>query len=48
MKNELDLKEKTHYDVINNKEIFAGFEDDIVLNCEGEPCNFCYKKIDDN
>ncbi|MCH4198838.1 hypothetical protein [Clostridium tyrobutyricum] len=44
MKNERNLKEKVYEDVINKKEIFASEEDEVVLNCEGQPCNFSYNK----
>ncbi|WP_446898617.1 hypothetical protein ACSVC9_01450 [Clostridium sp. LBM24168] len=46
MKDERDLKakERVHEDVINEKEIFATESDELVLNCDGEPCNFSYNK----
>ncbi|MEY7999168.1 hypothetical protein AB8U03_02970 [Clostridium sp. Mt-5] len=43
-KKELKLEERSNEDVINNKIIFATEEDEIVLNCEGQPCNFTYNK----
>lgn len=50
MKNEKELKleERIYEDVINKQEIFAANEDDVVLNCDGEPCNFCYSKGREN
>lgn len=46
MKNEenLQLEERIYEDVINKKEIFATNEDEVVLNCDGEPCNFSYHR----
>lgn len=45
---ELKLEERIYEDVINKQEIFATNEDDVVLNCDGEPCNFCYSKGNEN
>ena len=45
---ELKLEERIYEDVINKQEIFATNEDDVVLNCDGEPCNFCYSKDKEN
>ncbi|MHC6179973.1 hypothetical protein ACYUJ6_08960 [Clostridium sp. JNZ X4-2] len=46
MRNEKNfrLEERIYEDVIDEKEIFATETDDLVLNCDGEPCNFSYNK----
>ncbi|MDF2882031.1 MAG: hypothetical protein K0R54_2588 [Clostridiaceae bacterium] len=43
-KKDMKFEERIYEDVINKQEIFATNEDDVVLNCDGEPCNFCYSK----
>jgi len=32
------------YSIEEDKKIFTGKEDEVVLNCEGQPCNFVYNK----
>ncbi|MEY8764311.1 MULTISPECIES: hypothetical protein [Clostridium] len=46
MKNEKNLKaqERLYEDVIDKKVIFAAEDDDVALNCDGEPCNFSYNR----
>ncbi|MCI1944508.1 hypothetical protein [Clostridium luticellarii] len=44
MKNNKKFEKKVQEDVINERVIFAADEDEVVLNCEGEPCNFSYNK----
>ena len=29
-------------EIYENKELYTGENDEEVLNCEGEPCNFVY------
>jgi superoxide reductase len=40
------MEPKVEFVVSNEEEkkIFAGKEDELVLNCEGQPCNFVYNK----
>ncbi|WP_446899018.1 hypothetical protein ACSVC9_03745 [Clostridium sp. LBM24168] len=38
----LKSEERIHEDVIEGKKIFATENDDVALNCDGEPCNFSY------
>ena len=40
--NDVDVNEKNS---IKNEELFVGKDDDIVLNCEGNPCNFVLKNL---
>ncbi|CAB1253438.1 hypothetical protein ACFHWD_01640 [Clostridium sp. MT-14] len=51
MKDKKDLKSKknvhegeVHEDAIDKNAVFAGEDDEVVLNCDGEPCNFSYRK----
>lgn len=31
---------------VKNEEIYVGKDDEEVLNCDGEPCNFVIKTVD--
>jgi hypothetical protein len=42
--NENDVIEKAF---LQEKEIFIGEADELVVNCEGQPCNFVYTKNDE-
>jgi len=33
-------------DAKKSEEIFVGIDDEVVMNCEGGPCNFVIKDID--
>ena len=51
MKDKKNLKAKEnanegelHKDAVDKNAIYTGKDDDIVLNCDGEPCNFSYRK----
>ncbi len=45
MKNENNNNGK-NLNVNKTEEIFAGIDDEVVMNCEGGPCNFVIKDID--
>lgn len=44
---ENNIKKINEKDPIEEKEIFVGEEDEIVLSCEGQPCNFIYSKAEE-
>jgi len=39
---DLDKDIKVDKNLLEDKNIFIPEEDEIVMNCEGEPCNFSY------
>ena len=42
-----EIEDKTKLEDVDNNKIYTGKNDEEVLNCEGGPCNFVYKDIND-
>jgi len=40
----MEPKAEFAYPSLDVKKIYTGNEDEVVLNCEGQPCNFVYNK----
>jgi len=43
---DIESEDRDKLDDVNNKKLYTGENDEEVLNCEGNPCNFVYDDIE--